>query len=184
MTKPMLFLDVDGVLNAVTRKTPSSWDDWKETTVLGYRILYSPSVVSFLNALSHTVDIVWLSTWRNRANVDLAPALGLEGPWVVAEDLVRPGMRVEELLPGTTRYPWEMSWHKYQVLLSVLAKSDPDVVFAWVDDDLDKKHKVALKRTFVAQALIIKPYQAVALEPSHLARLATHFGLLGNSDNL
>ena len=77
-TKPALFLDVDGVLNAFNR---SPWGDATKTRVTpegylhGFIIQTSPLLGQRLLELE--VDIHWLTTWRDQANTHISPLVGL-----------------------------------------------------------------------------------------------------------
>lgn len=88
-----LFLDVDGVINAVSPRDDiediaarTGWRDYRRKRVLGYVITYSQEFIDRLNALAELphVRIHWLTTWSQHAVDDLCPALGIEGTeWVV-----------------------------------------------------------------------------------------------------
>lgn len=74
-TGPVMFLDFDGVLNAVTRTgNKTDRNVWSDYTYLdmpstigdvdSYPVNYSPSVVSFLHEMVDAgVELVWLTTW-------------------------------------------------------------------------------------------------------------------------
>lgn len=79
--EPKLYLDVDGGVNAVldyvNKPHLTAHSDWQELFIGEHRITYSPKVINALNELTKTVDITWLSAWKERAVNELSPALGL-----------------------------------------------------------------------------------------------------------
>ena len=80
--KPVILLDVDGVINT---ENPyfynGEWGDVVETeaniTTRTWEVFYSPQVVNKINAWSKIADVRWLTTWDESAKLNLAPALGL-----------------------------------------------------------------------------------------------------------
>ena len=87
VTKPVVLLDIDGVINCWPY--PPAWGengyDRTSTTGLGATtITYSPRVVEKLNTWHREgwCTIVWLTTWRSRAVLKLTPALGLDNFYV------------------------------------------------------------------------------------------------------
>lgn len=154
---PLCLLDVDGVLNALSKKAPATWDDWQrgfaEAEGTSYPILFSPTVVSTI-ARWHDqglYEVRWLTTWRHHANTSLRHLLGLpEFPVEGArefEDAERPapdrqlpdpsgsvsshaddaGARAASQLTGR--------WWKFDAVLPVLA-GNPGRPILWIDDDL------------------------------------------------
>lgn len=80
-TKPVVLLDVDGVVNALNRKNDHAWPDAKITLArpdFSFRewpIYTSPRLGEALLALD--VNIVWLTTWKYDANTAISPLVGL-----------------------------------------------------------------------------------------------------------
>lgn len=78
-----IYLDVDGVLNAVNDGTPQwGWEDAPvRVKANGWSITYSPAVVSLFNELAETpgLEVFWLTTWCHDAPTKLAPEIGLRG---------------------------------------------------------------------------------------------------------
>jgi hypothetical protein len=72
--KPVILLDVDGVVNCFERK----WSDLREIHCLRWGIRYSPTVVDKINSWNKIANVKWLTTWNNDARDHLAPALGLD----------------------------------------------------------------------------------------------------------
>lgn len=117
-----VFLDIDGVLNAVTRRPdPRQWPDWQEGEADGFIIRYSPTVGRFFRALAEdpAVDLCWLTTWESRANQHIGPMLGI------------PELPVAGLRPEFEQRSWKLeivqNWYRRDRLPLV-----------WLDDDLDR----------------------------------------------
>ena len=67
--RPLLLLDVDGVLLVVR----SSWDDEEQD----YAPTLHPDAAAWLAELGRSFDLCWATTWEHAANHDIGPALGL-----------------------------------------------------------------------------------------------------------
>lgn len=120
-----VYLDVDGVINAVTHRTPSwGWSD--EGTVVNvnkFSIRYSTELVAALHelALRPNVHIFWLTTWEQSAPVDLCPAIGLNGgDWHVLTNEPR-------------HEPTTSAWWKLNALREHLPEGRRAI---WIDDDI------------------------------------------------
>ncbi|MEV7780563.1 HAD domain-containing protein [Kitasatospora sp. NPDC088351] len=122
MPKPLLFLDVDGVLNPVC---PGPENDFDTHTLLGYSVLLSARHGEWLRELAGTYELVWATTWEEKANIHIAPAIGLP-----RLPVVRFAGYVPQ--PGDPRVPLMdlFSAHKWAPLLRYAAGRP----FAWVDD--------------------------------------------------
>jgi hypothetical protein len=134
MGKPVWFLDVDGVINAVSKIENvhySQFSTWEETVVNGYKIRYSPEVVDFINKMSERVEVRWLTTWRDKAVEMLAPALGINVfPYDNAEGRWNPNGSF-----GGQNYLPENRWWKLNVILNHIENGGEH--FIWSDDDLN-----------------------------------------------
>ena len=120
-----IFLDVDGVLNAVRSGTPSQknsgWKTWTRTMVMGYPIWHSDEMVEALNQLAARDDVQfhWLTTWMDDAKTHLIPELGLNG----------------EDWPILYSKPYGSYWWKLESLNHYMLIY-PDIErFVWIDDD-------------------------------------------------
>lgn len=126
MSGGRIYLDVDGVFNAVSRSRPQwGWKNApKRVSVKGWPITYSPEFVAVINDASKTpgVDVFWLTTWCHDAVEHLAPALGIDGSeWpVVGYD----HWRADDA----------RSWWKLDAIREHLGDYDGPVL--WIDDDL------------------------------------------------
>ncbi len=88
---PLWLLDVDGVLNAITRRPdPGVWGDWRHGRAtadgVAWPIWWSPSLTAGISRLHSRglVEVRWLTTWADQANGDLGRLLGLPRLAVVA----------------------------------------------------------------------------------------------------
>lgn len=128
MTRPLLFLDVDGPLNPYAAKAsrrpdgytthrmrPAGFDQpWQKPL----RVWLNPSHGSYLTALPY--DLVWGTTWAAEANEWIAPHIGL------------PALPVVEWPEGAQRMPVNGVMWKTEHLVAYAAGRP----FAWVDDDI------------------------------------------------
>lgn len=128
MTRCRILLDVDGVLNAVTRAPGDHWDDWRVEKCMGFPITHSPAVGARLLALAERpeVELIWLTTWEHNANDWIGPLFG----W--------PSFRVldrHDLIESPTGLIVStQGWWKLDEA-QALWEDDP-VPFVWIDDDL------------------------------------------------
>lgn len=127
--KTTIYLDVDGVLNAVSKRTPSlkisGWDNWETKPVNGWPILFSPDMIAAINELAADPDVTfkWLTTWTDDAAKVLSPAIGINGhEW--------------EVLHGD-QHAWggNRGWWKLDAIRDDAAPSDGQR-YAWIDDDI------------------------------------------------
>src|SRR3712207_9460322 len=74
--RPILLLDVDGVLNAARVDLPEGWE---RGTLNGYVLAWNPTITKRLRELheSGRVEIQWLTTWTTDAERLLAEPMGL-----------------------------------------------------------------------------------------------------------
>lgn len=160
-----IYLDVDGVLNAVQREFPSdSWQNWDRVGVNGYSIAYSPDMVAALNEIAEMDDVefVWLTTWQANAKTMIAPAIGLKGEdWDVAlnPDMDAHGFAVHRYFGG---------WWKMTTLDEHLHYNPVDKV-VWIDDDISNSMDADdWFHDFDEETLAISPYTETGLTPSNI----------------
>ncbi|MHA6758822.1 HAD domain-containing protein [Streptacidiphilus sp. PAMC 29251] len=72
--KPLLYLDIDGVLNPVC---PRPAAEFTAHRIHGSTVLMSVRHGSWLRELSAVYQLVWASTWEAQANLCIAPLLDL-----------------------------------------------------------------------------------------------------------
>jgi hypothetical protein len=153
--KVRLLLDVDGVLNADTLHPGGFWTEWRVDRAGGLSITWSPTVTRFILALSaRGVEVVWLTSWGQRANDPLGPLMGFPE------------------FPVAGEYQIDSGWWKLP-LAQNLYRLDP-LPFVWVDDELE--HELAalewLKSLPEEQFLIVAPNPWEGIHPRHIRAIA------------
>lgn len=117
--RPIILLDVDGVLNALHPpfRAPDTWNDWQQAEIEGFTITYSPEMGRRLLALE--ADIHWLTTWEHMANKYISPLLGFpEFPVVEREEFDK-------------THTWWKSGAAELFMFSNLGRP-----MLWIDDDI------------------------------------------------
>ncbi|WP_370084912.1 HAD domain-containing protein [Streptacidiphilus sp. MAP12-16] len=108
--RPLLYLDIDGVLNPVC---PRPEGEFTAHQVHGCSVLISARHADWLRELAQVYELVWASTWEAYANRCIAPLLGLPdlpvvpvgrqpgGDWlpIVRHAAGRPFAWVDDLIP-------------------------------------------------------------------------------------
>lgn len=78
--RPLVLLDVDGVLNAVG-PPDDAWPEWRRGTARAggraWPVRWSPGVVAAVRGWQDTADVSWLTTWGHDANLGLRELLDL-----------------------------------------------------------------------------------------------------------
>jgi hypothetical protein len=114
--KPYLFIDVDGVLNTSPRPGTVRY------SALGYILNLDPHDGHRLLEFADRYELVWATTWKDLANVHIAPKVGLpELPWV----------EWSNRYPTVRTHPSNVMVKTFEVIK--YANGRP---FAWLDDDL------------------------------------------------
>ena len=171
ITKPLLLLDIDGVLNAFPTRPGR---EYTRLTIDGYPIHLHVEVRAMVSALEEAFETVWFTLWNHRAAPGLGPHVGLtetehlttswERGWEVAaaagydDSAIRRLMYAKTpLLPGLVdpQRPWvwiddaHTMWdQEYLVAAGLdprsfrLVGTDPEVGLMW--DDVE--HAVAFAR--------------------------------------
>lgn len=169
--KPVWFLDVDGVINVVSKignEHYSRFPRWEEVEVAGYKIRYSPDLVEFINNISARVDVRMLTTWKNASVELLAPAIGLKN--FPVEDSVGT-WSANGSFNGGHHLP-ENRWWKLNCILNHIETRKSD--FIWSDDDLYPQVRNYARRMADFEGLetcLITPHLTLGLEPVHLERI-------------
>ncbi len=137
---PVLLLDVDGVINAVSPwPSRDEWPQelWQQSVVedlAGQRwpILSASPVVAYLRALDEAgaVEFRWHTTWQESARHRLAPALGLPD-WPVA-DAPEYTHRLDSGYGGGRAA--DGRWWKTAAAVRVVEQEHRRLV--WIDDDI------------------------------------------------
>lgn len=159
MPKPVMFLDVDGVLNAF-RKSP--WAETTKTRVYpsGYEhgLLIQTSPLLGQRLLELEVDIHWLTTWREEANVHISPLVGLPQDLPVVQWDRKLGEGWSITGKGQAINQWR--------------EENPDHPFIWVDDEhLGDPLGVIPVVDDRGDHLIVGPHGAEGLLPEHIGQI-------------
>lgn len=132
--KPILFLDVDGVLNAFAPVRPHVKRQAGGRTVKGkfvpFNLHFDNEVADMVLALAEHFDIVWATMWNHAANAEIAPLLGLP-EYPVAEMNHDAGWDAA-IAKGTPTWDVRRMWYAKTALLAQYAGDRP---YVWVDDD-------------------------------------------------
>ncbi|SFP89302.1 hypothetical protein SAMN05660464_0020 [Geodermatophilus dictyosporus] len=126
--RPILLLDVDGVLNAPRRELP---EGWRRATFNGFLLSWDPTITARLRELheSGRVEIQWLTTWTTDADRLLAEPMGLPRGLTTHA-------RADSAPTGFLGvFGGASGWWKLDAAREV-AESEPDRRIVWVDDDL------------------------------------------------
>ena len=117
----------------------------------GWRIVYSPKVIDFINRVNREglAEVRWSTTWQQDAHRELAPAVGLDA-FPAYDD---PKIHVVRRLVETT------------IVLSEVAKSKRPVI--WTDDDLHRSSAELVDRG--VSNCLVKPDANSGLSDSDLA---------------
>lgn len=157
--KPLLALDVDGVL-AIT--TPigrpvgvGEGGRLEELLVFGYQVVYiDRQAALWMAQLAERFEIVWATTWLERANEELVPQLGLEPLQVI-------GFTRAEQDAGTDEFRWK---------LPAVERYSAGRALAWVDDEL-REDTLAWAAARAEPTLVLRPDWAAGLNPELVAEL-------------
>jgi hypothetical protein len=182
---PLVLLDVDGVLNAVTAYgDPAVWSDWRygAASADGRRwpITWSPTVAASVRRWQETglADVRWLTTWREHANAELRRLLDLPELSVVGEEraplvdaVPEPGAGSHAEFAGADAASLLTGrWWKFDLVVD-LVRAEPARPLVWLDDDLRTKAPVLEWLQVHATCLPVAPRAATGLTPDQLARV-------------
>ncbi|BBC34089.1 hypothetical protein SGFS_053830 [Streptomyces graminofaciens] len=157
MSRPLLYVDVDGPLNPYAAKPerrppgytthrwkPKAWlarqsdEPWRRVKPL--RVWLNPDHGRRLRELGELYDLVWATTWVDEANTFISPVLGLpELPvvrWPATRDAREPG-------------PDDTFWKTGPLVAHAAGRP-----FAWVDDELGAPDRVFVAARHEAPALL------------------------------
>lgn len=177
--KPVLLVDVDGVLNPFMM-SPNSWQKkgfsrhqvtipaHVDASTPTYRVYLSAAHKEMIEELEEVCDVVWATTWNDLANELLGPLLGLkEYPVLLLDDTV----------------PWSYGsvfWKTPQVRAAFSEGGAYEGrAFAWLDDDTTKQDRSYFDQVFgknFHKLVLVNPGQGLTREQVEAVKLwaATH----------
>lgn len=161
MDKPLLLIDVDGVLNPLNPGKETK--GWKQHRLMGYNVFLNPLHGEWLNGLADFgFELVWGTTWEDDANRLIGPILGL------------PKLRVCKFPLASEGATWKMRGVK------AFVKDRP---FVWLDDDLhDDADAWVASRT--KPSLLIKVDPRMGLLEHHIAKASAFYHALTSGKDL
>lgn len=151
---PVVLLDVDGVLNAVTRDNPSTFPDetWSVDICRGFAIRWSTVVRDFILELHELAEVRWHTTWQNEAKL-ISDALGL--PMFPVADA-----------PEIFAYK-SLGWWKMGAALRVVNEEGRDLI--WLDDDLSRRERETFSQNRErGQAFLVRPNTLTGLNQANI----------------
>ena len=156
--KPILAVDVDGVLNALTiGPAPAGWQDTKAG---GFRIRYNPDHGARLLAIAAEcgAELIWCTTWEKMANDHIRQLVGLpELPWVPMEP-GRAGRKFSQYASvGMTK----------AAAMRIYAGDRP---FCWLDDEPDAAAEL---RSHLVPHLVVTVASDLGLQEEHFTAART-----------
>lgn len=179
MDVPVLLLDVDGVVNALSKKPPSgiwgegSWITGAATDSAGrvFPMMIARQVVEFINELhsSGAVEVRWHTTWQHDAQ-KVADLAGF-GKFDVAE---APEFADYRNFQKQAIMDGRPTWWKLPAAQRVVQVEKRDLI--WVDDDLPYEYfrKAKFDPTLGGEqrVLMVDPYSMTGLTEYELKRIA------------
>ena len=176
--QPLILIDVDGVLNALSET--DAWDDLRtgEAVAKGrpYPIRWSPTVVDRVVSWCEVADVRWLTTWGQDANDSLRHLVGLPDLPVAGthDGLAGPpdsapsdsGASYAAVTPAA---PDALTgqWWKFDVVRR-LVREEPSRPMIWLDDDLANQHEICSWMGDSAMAMVLAPDRASGLVATDL----------------
>lgn len=76
MSKPLLLVDVDGVLNVALSNRQAKRQGFIRRRAQGYRLHLHPKHGRWMRELQDRFEVVWATTWEDGADRDIAPEIG------------------------------------------------------------------------------------------------------------
>lgn len=166
-----IFLDVDGVINAVPAdhsRLMHLWGDIKDFKVkmptfkYPLQITFAQGVIDFLNQLiEEGHEVLWLTTWEERANTWICPNVGLKKLKLAGEYNLCFNNKL---------------WWKHEIVKN-LWENDP-VPFVWLDDDLGATlldggdSALEWAKNLAEHCLAVAPDTRVGLTPANLDQIS------------
>lgn len=160
------FLDVDGVLNAAGDLVRDGYEH-RQVSVHGWpvTVTFQPEVVRRVDAIGRAARVVWVTTWREDAVHELAPALAIDTVLEVAPD--PDDGRSYASLPSN---PLGHRWWKLGAVLDFL-RLNPARAVVWTDDDLSDAVRAEFRASFRGPSLLMAPSPDDGLTTEQISRI-------------
>lgn len=177
-SKPVLLLDIDGVVNSLLKQPPSmGWpkDAWLQADYTDadgrvWPLLWASPVVEYLSNLHRQgrLEVRWHTTWQEQA-VEFAKIVGLPTEWTVAEApefQANWGLFAKEQILKA-----QPTWWKYPAALRVLTDEGRPLI--WIDDDLfanvNRTHRNGLAQ--IGKVCLVSPDGQTGILPKHMRQI-------------
>lgn len=189
MARPVLYLDVDGVINFLKHRhkgKPYEWDDIERDNVASpieghdgtFKITYSKTLSAQL--LNLDCDIKWLTTWGAEANKLISPLVGLPEDLEVAgtyDDWRVRDTRASGLYVITTA-----NWKLDAVQRD---QNDNPRPFIWADDDaIDKEAQEWLAKCPIPYLAVAPDSRDGGLTPTHVMYMREFISAVGEKEEV
>lgn len=158
VTTPLILVDVDGVLNP-RRSSEDYRRHWLFPRGIAHRLLLNPGHGRMLTELAELTgaELVWATYWRNRANVWIAPRVGL------------PSLRFVPIPSRwTLRAPSSLGHWKARHVAAWVGR----IPFVWLEDDPSVPHHLAAQ-SGLGPYLLVSVDPAIGLTAHHLEQART-----------
>ena len=162
--KPILAVDVDGVLNACHAGPPA--EGWQDARVRGFRIRYNPAHGPRLLAIAEEAgaELTWCTTWEELANQYIRHLVGLPVLPFVPMEPGRAGLKFSEYRSvGVTK-------------AGAMRAYAGDRPFCWLDDEPDAASEL---RDCPVPHLVIEVDTWTGLQDKHFERARAWLAALG-----
>jgi hypothetical protein len=157
--RPLLYLDVDGVLNPLSPNAPAGF---VRREAEGLPVWLSPEHGAWLRELAERYQLVWATTWEHLANEHLGAFFGLPELPVVEFSAYR--RRSDDPRFGILQLLESRKW------APILRHADGRP-FAWVDDVIPMRVR---RQAWPHRAILLVPVtSAEGLTRAHVDRLLT-----------
>ena len=168
MSRPRLYLDVDGVINAFytgeTQSKPWPEESYRKEPAMGHHIRWSADMIDALNQviLAHGVELVWTTTWKRHALNRIAPMVGLPATRFIDAD---------EKYSDSSTIQWKGRAVTHEQSIEM-------VPFVWVDDDHDAP---SVRSATILKGLAIRPDPWFGITPDHIKQMHEYYASVTNS---